>query len=125
MKIEQNKKKVADKVLALLLKKLRKIKKLEAESIESYALVGMYQNCRENGYTVSCGYYPKNTKGSIQRTVYFSEARSSDSIAIYREETYPINQGLTEEAYKNSIYIGVGEYEEAAEKAFQYLTMIP
>jgi len=95
MRIDTYKIKLANKVLAAVKKLLAPVEHPRGSSL----FLGMFQNGREQGYSL-CYIPPIKSSVSIQ-TVYFSESRGSDNLVVYREREgkMPWPQAASENAW--------------------------
>lgn len=74
--------------------------------------LGSFQNCREQGYTVSAWGVPYDDKLYLSTCYYIAEHRSSDSIIIYvyKDATNAADDRIYDQDYA----FGHGQYHEAA-----------
>jgi len=105
--------KVADRVL----KEFKKIARSSDNTLD--VTLGLYVNCREQGYAINDSYYV------VKRKVAFAENRNSDDIVVYfgSSSDFESNTNIpSEEVYRNSRFFGVGQEAQAAQFVFDYLT---
>ena len=110
MRVEYSKLHLSDGLKSLIL--------FELEGMHNFSddfsvLVDTYQNGREKGYTLI------TIRDGKTKQVTFSEARSSDSIAVYLENK--ACQGLDEDSYQNQKSFGAGKYSEVVKFCVDYL----
>ena len=84
------------------------------EDDETTYYVDCYQNCREQGFTVT------NLEVLDERkSVTFSENRNSDSIVVYKDNCE--FQGISEESYNTAKYFPYNEHDKAVDYMVEYL----
>lgn len=91
---------VADKILAILDKKLRKNKDIWIEC---------FSNCREQGYVIK-----KYVIGMGVLNVAFAENRSSEDIVVYFYEKAGIDNLPVAQEWDNKQYFKAGHYNTTA-----------
>lgn len=84
------------------------------EGDEETYYVECYQNCREQGFTVS-----NLGIGSKRKAVTFSENRNSDAIVVYKDNF--AFSSISEESYKTAKYFSYNEHDRAVDYMVEYL----
>lgn len=109
----------ANKVLKLLLPKLKKF----GSDRLAHAVISAYANGRENGYQIHVTVFDGNKPTApqlVDTCVMFSENRNSDDIVVYKQNPY--SGGIpTDEAYANKKQFICTDVRKAANYIFNTL----